>query len=340
MTTRRLDIGGRGIDRARPVAFTFAGHAFEGYEGDTLASALLANGIDVVCASPILGRPRGVFSAGVEEPCAFVEVTAPRFEPIMPATAVRLVDELVAEGRPGVGRLPADDVGAPAADHRHLHVETIVIGAGIAGLRAAVEAARAGDRVLLADERHWLGGTASPSDLVDGEPAPAWIDATTAELAEAPEARVLTEATALGIYDDGYVVLYERSVPVARVWHVRAGRVVVATGAHERPIAFADDDRPGTMLASSARLYADRFGVLPGTRAVVFTTNHSGHDAALALADLGLEIGSILDVGEGGPASDRARAAGIDVRNGWAVTGTDGDPRISSVHATGPGGAA
>ncbi|MGZ8612408.1 MAG: 2Fe-2S iron-sulfur cluster-binding protein, partial [Actinomycetota bacterium] len=340
MTTRRLDIGGRGIDRARPVAFTFAGHAFEGYEGDTLASALLANGIDVVCASPILGRPRGVFSAGVEEPCAFVEVTAPRFEPIMPATAVRLVDELVAEGRPGVGRLPADDVGAPAADHRHLHVETIVIGAGIAGLRAAVEAARAGDRVLLADERHWLGGTASPSDLVDGEPAPAWIDATTAELAEAPEARVLTEATALGIYDDGYVVVYERSVPVARVWHVRAGRVVVATGAHERPIAFADDDRPGTMLASSARLYADRFGVLPGTRAVVFTTNHSGHDAALALADLGLEIGAILDVGEGGPASDRVRAQGIDVRNGWAVTGTDGDPRISSVHATGPGGAA
>ena len=240
-----------------------------------------------------------------------------------------------------MGRLPTDDAGAPAADHRHLHVETIVIGAGIAGLRAAVEAARTGDRVLLVDERHWIGGTASASDLVDGEPAPAWIEATTAELAEAPEARVLTEATALGIYDDGYVVVYERvDCRSRRLWHVRAGRVVVAAGAHERPIAFADDDRPGVMLASSARLYADRFGVLPGTRAVVFTTNHSGHEAALALADRGLEIGAILDVGEGGPASDRARARGIDVRNGWAVTGTDGDPRISSVHATGPGGAA
>ena len=340
MTSRRFEAGGRGIDRARPVAFTFDGRPYEGVEGDTLASALLANGIDVVCPSPILGRPRGVFSAGVEEPCAFVEVTAPRFEPIVPATAVRLVDGLVAAGRPGVGRLPADDAGATPSDHRHLHVETIVIGAGIAGLRAAVEAARAGDRVLLVDERHWLGGTATGSDVVDDRPAVEWIALAAGELADEPEVRVLTEATALGIYDDGYVVVYERSVPVARVWHVRAGRVVVAAGAHERPVAFADDDRPGTMLASSARLYADRFGVLSGARAVVFTTNHSGHDAALALADAGLQIAAILDVGVSGPASDRSRSTGIDVRNGWAVIGTDGDPRVSAVHATGPGGAA
>jgi len=340
MTSRRRDAGGRGIDRERRIGFTFGSRPYEGLHGDTLASALLANGVDVVCASPILRRPRGVFSAGVEEPCAFVEVAAPRFEPIMPATAVRLVDGLVAEGRPGVGRLPGDDDGAPAADHRHLHVETIVIGAGVAGLRVAVDAARDGDRVLLVDERHWIGGTASGSDDVDGTAAPAWIAAAAAELAAAPEARVLTEATALGIYDDGYVVVYERSVPVARVWHVRAARVVVAAGAHERPIAFADDDRPGVMLASSARLYADRFGVLPGTRAVVFTTNHSGHDAALALADVGLELAALIDVGGGGPASDRARARGVDVRNGWAVTGTSGDPRVSAVHAAGPGGAA
>jgi sarcosine oxidase subunit alpha len=340
MTSRRMESGGRGIDRARPVGFTFEGRTYQGFEGDTLASALLANGVDVVSTSPILGRPRGVFSAGVEEPSAFVQLARPRFEPIVPATSVPLVEGLAADGRPGVGRLPLDDAGAPAADHRHLHVETIVIGAGIAGLRAAVQASRSGDRVLLVDERHWLGGTATASHEVDGMSAPAWIDGAAAELADAPEARVLTEATALGVYDDGYVVVYERSVPVARLWHVRAARVVVATGAHERPIAFADDDRPGTMLASSARLYADRFGVLAGSRAVVFATNHAGHEAALALADAGVEIAAIVDVGEGGPASDRARARGIDVRNGWAVTGTDGDPRVSSVHATGPGGTA
>ena len=84
MSGRRLDAGGR-IDRSRPIRFTFDGREYEGFEGDTLASALLANGVDVVCRSPILGRPRGVVSAGVEEPNAFVEVAEPWFDPIVAA---------------------------------------------------------------------------------------------------------------------------------------------------------------------------------------------------------------------------------------------------------------
>jgi sarcosine oxidase, subunit alpha len=339
VTSRRLASGGVSIDRDRGISFTFEGRDLGGFAGDTLASALLANGVDVVCPSPILGRPRGVFSAGVEEPCGFVEIIGPRFEPIVPATTVKLVDHMSVRGRPGVGRLPSDAAGAIASDHRHLHVETIVIGAGIAGLRAAVGAASAGDRVLLVDERHWLGGTAAGDEVVDGEPALAWIASVGGELAHAPEVRVLTEATAIGLYDDGYVVVVDRSAPITRVWHVRAARVVVAAGAHERPIAFADDDRPGVMLASAARTYADRFGVLVGSRAVVFANNHSGHDIAVDLAARGLDVAAVVDVGPPGPGSARARAAGIDVRNGWAVTGTDGDPRVSRVHAAGPGGA-
>ncbi len=117
--------------------------------------------------------------------------------------------------------------------------------------------------------------------MVDGDPALSWVEGVVGELDAAPDVRVMPRATALGVYDMGYVVVYERSRPVERVWHVRAGRVILATGAHERPIAFADDDRPGVMLASAAALYADRFGVLPGARAVVFTTSHTGHRAAL-----------------------------------------------------------
>ncbi len=339
MTSRRVETGGHGVDRATPVAFTFEGAPYEGLTGDTLASALLAGGVDVICPSPILGRPRGVFSAGVEEPCAFVEISTPRCEPIVPATAVELVEGLSAVGRPGVGRLPEGDAGVPQADHRHLHVETLVVGAGVAGLAVAREAAAAGDRVLLVDERHWLGGTAHTTDTVEGDPALAWVEAVASELDAAPDVRMMTRATALGVYDMGYVVVYERSRPVERVWHVRAGRVILATGAHERPVAFADDDRPGVMLASAAALYADRFGVLPGTRAVVFTTSHTGHRAAMELADAGLEVLALIDAGEGGPATDETRGRGIDVRSGWSVTGTDGDPRVSAVHATGPDGA-
>ena len=340
MGSRRLDKAVTASIASAPVEVTFEGRPLRAFAGDTLASALLANGVDVVCPSPILGRPRGVFSAGVEEPCAFVEVTAPSFEPIMPAPMVKVLDHLGAVGRPGVGVLADGDDGIATADHRHVHVDTLVVGGGAAGLREALAAVRRGDRTMLVDERHWLGGTASSDDTIDGIPALAWIDDVAGELRTSPDTAVLTEATALGVYDDGYVVVFERSAPVATLWHVRAGRVVLATGAHERPIAFADCDRPGVMLASAAVTYADRFGVAAGERAVVFTTNHAGHDAATLLAAAGIEIAAVIDVSEGGPASDAMRALGVDVRNGWAVTGTEGDPRVSAVHVAGPGGAA
>jgi len=340
MTGRRLDApAGHGVDRSRPIGFTFEGITYEGLAGDTLASALIANGVDVVASSPLLGRPRGVFSAGVEEPNAFVEIAAPAFRSIAPATAVPLVDGLIASARPGVGRLPADDTGAPAAQHRHVHVETLVVGAGIAGLRAALEAAQAGDRVMLVDERSWVGGTATTDDGVDGEPALSWIATTGAALASASGVTVLTDATALGVYDDGYVVVYERSTPVERLHHVRASRVLLATGAHERPIAYARNDLPGVMLASAAWLYADRFGVLTGERAVVFSTNHAGHEAAMSLARAGMQIAAVIDPAEGGRAADATRDAGIDVRTGWSVLAADGDPRVRSVTIAGPGGA-
>lgn len=340
MTGRRLAApAGHGIDRSRPVAFTFDGRSYEGFAGDTLASALIANGVDVVAHSPLQSRPRGVFAAGVEEPNAFVELSAPVFRPIVPATGVTLVDGLVAMPRPGVGRLPPGDTGAPSARHQHVHVETLVIGAGVAGLRAALEAAQAGDRVMLVDERSWTGGTATSGDEVDGEPALGWIATTSGALASASEITVLTDATALGVYDDGYIVVYERSTPIERVHHVRAGRVVLASGAHERPIAFARNDLPGVMLASAALLFADRFGVMAGERAVVFSTNHAGHEAATALVAKGLEIATIVDPGEGGKATDAARAVGIDVRTACAVVAADGDQGVRSVTIAGPGGA-
>jgi sarcosine oxidase, subunit alpha len=337
---RRLPApAGHGVDRGRPLGFTFDDRAYEGLVGDTLASALLANGVDVVARSPLLGRARGVFSAGVEEPNAFVEIAEPVFRPIVPATAVPLVDGLVASARPGVGRLPAHEVPAPVARHRYVHVETLVVGGGIAGLRAALEAAEAGGRVMLVDERSWLGGTATTHDDIEGEGALAWIATTGGALASASDVAVLSDATALGVYDDGYVVVQERSTPIERLHHVRAGRVVLATGAHERPIAFARNDLPGVMLASAALLYVDRFGVLPGERAVVFSTNHAGHEAAIALAGAGLEIAAIVDPGGGGRAAGDARAVGVDVRTGWTVLAADGGARVTSVVLAGPDGA-
>src|SRR6266511_2800959 len=335
---RRLPAGGR-VDRGAPLGFRFGGLQYQGLEGDTLASALLSNGLDGAFRSPLLGRPRGVMTAGPEEPCAFVEVSAPWFDLIAPATMVPLVDGLAAAAVNGVARLPGSRVPAPPSQHRHAHVETLVVGAGVAGLRAASKAAARGDRVLLVDERSWVGGTARSFETVEGRPAWEWVDAVAAELRAAEDVTLLSDAAALGVYDAGYVVVHERSRPVQRIWHVRARRVVLATGAHERPIAFAGNDRPGVMLSGAALTYLDRFGVLPAERAVVFTTGDAGYLAAAALRGAGARVVAIVDARREAAAQERARADGFQVLARTVVSSTEGTDRVSAAVATGPDGA-
>jgi sarcosine oxidase subunit alpha len=312
MTSRRLESGGTWIDRSKPLRFTFDGVGYEGFEGDTLASALLANDVGVVCESPIMGRPRGVYSAGDEEPCAFVEVVEPWPEPIVAATMVELTDGMVAKARPGVGRLDRDPPNPKPTIHRHAHVDRLVV-------------TRTGqhDRISVpidGDARVWLV-TPGPAE----------------ELEHHDRIHVLDRTTCLGLYDEGFAVLQQRLRNLDTIWHLRADRVILATGAYERPIAFADNDRPGVMLAESTRAYVERFGVLPGTRAVIFTTNHTAYDVADVLRGAGANLIAIVDI-DAGPAADRARRAGIEVLDGWAVVGTEGGPRLSVVHLAGPGG--
>jgi sarcosine oxidase, subunit alpha len=326
---RRLGAGGA-VDRGAPLRFRFDGRQHQGLAGDTLASALLAAGLGGAFRSPVLSRPRGVMTAGPEEPCALVEVSAPWFDLIAPATMVPLVDGLDATARAGVGRLPGPAAPTPPSRQRHAHVETLVVGAGVAGLRAALQAARRGDRVLLVDERPWLGGTARSFETVDGRPAWAWVDAAAGELRAAPDVTVLPDAAALGVYDAGLVVVHERARPVQRLWHVRARRVVLATGAHERPVAFAGNDRPGVMLSGAVLTYLDRFGVLPGERALVFTTNDAGYQTARALRGAGAEVAAIVDVRREAAAQEQARADGYGVVAGAALAATEGSLQVTA----------
>ena len=150
---------------------------------------------------------------------------------------------------------------------------------------------------------------------------------------------LFADTTATGIYDDGYVVCYQREGEGGDViHHVRARRVVLATGAHERPLAFAGNDRPGVMLAGAARAYLERFGVLVGGRIVVFSTNHAGHETAGILADAGATVVVVDPSGRGGSATDRLRAAGVTVHTGAQVVATDGDPALTAVTIAGPDG--
>jgi sarcosine oxidase subunit alpha len=325
----RLPRGGR-VDRGTLLRFTVDGRELTGHPGDTLASAMLANGLVEVAPSLYRGRPRGIVTAGVEEPNALVQLGGSCSEGMLPATTVELYDGLSATTLSGMGRL--DPTPDPAVyDKKYAHTDVLVVGAGPAGLAAAAAAAVSGARVLLVDERPESG---------DGE----WADELRATLDAAPEAVVLHRTTAFGSYDDNYVLALERrtdhlgtdapdGISRQRLWHIRAGQVVLATGAHERPLVFAGNDRPGVMLAGAVRTYLNRHAVAPGSRAVVSTTNDSAYDTVADLCAAGISVAVVVDARPelSARAAEVAAATGVRVLKGSAVVDTAGDHRLSGV---------
>ncbi|MGX5360158.1 sarcosine oxidase subunit alpha family protein [Kocuria sp. KH4] len=341
-----------GIDRTRPLSFTFDGEQLSGYAGDTLASALLAAGRITCGDSMYLGRPRGILAAGVEEPNALVKVDARSGvdvdESMLPATSVELNDGLAAGYLRGLGRLdPRKD--RAVYDRKYVHTDVLVVGAGPAGLTAAREAARSGARVMLLDDQPEAGGSllSGRDEVVDGVPARTWVSETAAALAGAPEVTVLQRTTVIGSYDANYVVAVQRrtdhlggppspAVSRERIWHVRARQVVLATGAHERPIVFENNDRPGVMLAGAVRTYLNRYAVAAGSRVVVATTNDSAYAVVADLVAAGVDVAAVVDSrGEvqGTPAAVVA-ATGVPLFSGSAVVDTLGEGeggRVSGV---------
>ncbi|MFH9709431.1 sarcosine oxidase subunit alpha family protein [Streptomyces luteogriseus] len=330
----RLPQGGR-VDRGTVLRFTVDGRELTGHPGDTLASALLANGCVEVAPSLYRGRPRGIVAAGVEEPNALVQLDGPCSEGMLPATTVELYDGLSATTLSGMGRLdPAPD---PAVhDKKYVHTDVLVVGAGPAGLSAAAAAAGSGARVILVDEQPEPGGSPGPDT--------AWVADVRAALDAAPEVVVLTRTTAFGSYDDNYVLALQRrtdhlgaaapeGVSRRRLWHIRARRVILATGAHERPLVFAGNDRPGVMLAASVRTYLDRYAVAPGSRAVVSTTNDSAYDTVAALHAAGIDIAAVVDARPepSRRAAEVAGATGVRMLTGSTVVDTEGGHRLTGV---------
>ncbi|MBM3573982.1 MAG: FAD-dependent oxidoreductase, partial [Alphaproteobacteria bacterium] len=332
---------GGSIDRGRTIGFRFDGRSYRGHPGDTLASALMANGVRLVGRSFKYHRPRGIVGVGSEEPNAMVQLRqGARTEPNIRATQIELFDGLIADSQnrwPSLdfdlgainsvlsGLFPAGfyyktfmwpasmwmtyeafirrmaGMGKTAVEpdpdeyvHMNAHCDVLIVGAGPAGLMAARAAGRWGARVILCDEGPELGGSLlGDRATIEDKPAADWVRAIRDELAGMPEVRLLIRTTAFGYYDQNMMTLVERVAdhvaapadhqPRQRLWLARARRVVLATGAIERPLVFADNDRPGIMLAAAARTYANRYAVAPGRRVAVLTNNNSAYATALDL---------------------------------------------------------
>lgn len=223
--------------------------------------------------------------------------------------------------RKAAGLGPAPQQADPDAfDHRAAFCDVLVVGAGPAGLAAALAAVQAGQRVMLVEQDRLAGGALLREDVrIDGAAGSEWAQDAVARIV-AGGGRVLLRATATGYWDGNLVSVVERlaepgqapsraDAPVQRLWKVRAGRVILATGAIERPLAFGGNDRPGVMLAQAVRHYVRRHGVVPGHRAVVATSNDDGYRTAFALADAGALVVAVLDsrAAPAGPLVERAR---------------------------------
>ncbi|RRV27932.1 sarcosine oxidase subunit alpha [Pseudomonas sp. o96-267] len=387
----RLAKGGR-IDRSQALSFTFNGQTYQGFAGDSLAAALLANGVDIVGRSFKYSRPRGIVAAGAEEPNAVLQIgsTEAAQIPNVRATQQALYSGLVASstngwpsvntdlmgilGKVGGGMMPPGfyyktfmypqnlwmtyekyirkaaglgrsptEVDPDIYDQMNQHCDVLIVGAGPAGLAAALAAGRSGARVILADEQEEFGGSLLDTrETLDGKPAADWVAQAIAELKTLPEVTLLPRATVNGYHDHNFLTIHQRLTdhlgevaPMGqarqRMHRVRAKRVVLASGAHERPLVYANNDVPGNMLAGAVSTYVRRYGVAPGQELVLSTNNDYAYRVVLDWLDAGRKVVAVADARSNprGAWVEEARARGVRILTGSAVVEARGSKRVT-----------
>ena len=391
---------GRGIvDASKPLSFTFDGKSYQGVQGDTLASALLANGVHLMGRSFKYHRPRGVVGAGSEEPNAIVAFNRGqgRITPNMRATTLELFDGLKADSQNRSPNLKFD-VGAfnnvfsrffpagfynktfmwpksfwdkvyepfirnmaglgPAPTHddpdnyasTYGHCETLIIGAGPAGIAAALAASKKDGRVILVDEQAELGGSllSTAGVEIDGVSAIDWVAQSLNTLRMAGNVTIMPRTTAIGYWHNNFVALSERltdHIPNAAVGpsreklhRIRAGRVILAQGGIERPLVFNGNDRPGVMLAGAAQTFLNKYGVAIGNEVAVFTSHDSAYQVAFNLFDANIRIPVIIDARTdiSPKLKSETERRGIKLMLGSTISKTSGSLRVRSLEAYTP----
>lgn len=387
----RLPSGGRLIDRSKPRQFKFNGRKVSGFEGDTLASALLARGKAMVGRSFKYHRPRGIVASGGEEPNALFNLgQGGRFEPNQRATTTELAEGLDAQSQnhwpsleydigalnglisrflpagfyyktfihpraawkhvfepfirqsAGLGRAPREP-DADRYEHFYFFADVTIVGGGVAGLMAALRAASSGARVLVLEQTaHWGGRAPVDGGLIGGADPEEWINSAVQTLEKMENVTLRLRTQGAGVYDHGYLLGYERvgdhdparEGPRHRLWRIRAGQIITATGAIERPLSFAGNDVPGVMLASAVRDYLVNHASVAGARTVVVTNNDDAYRTAIALTKAGQEVAAVIDARAQaiGDLPKAARALGIRVETGRAIAKVKGRRRVKGVY--------
>lgn len=382
MDDRRLpDPTGTELRPSEAIEFRFDGRRHGGLGGDTIGSALAANGVDVLSRSFKYHRRRGLLCASGRCPNCLVQVDGQPnaracVTPITPGMTVRsqnawpslsldllsLTDRLdrffpigfyyktfirprrfwplyeaVLRRIAGLGRI---DIKARPDLHqrkRHLHADVAIVGGGLAGCLAALEAAASGARVVLVDDGTLLGGrlrtrtrTVKGDERVAGLPGTQAATRLAGLVAAEPRIEHLAGSTAIGVYEGGLLGIVQGSTFV----RLRARRIVLATGAAERPALFDANDKPGIMLASGILRLVHFHGVRAGRRAIVVTDDAHGWYQAAELLAREIKVVAIVDARNAGSEPAEAatvRAGGAEVLMGATILGANGGSRVTGL---------
>ena len=386
------------IDETIRVSFKFNGKTYYGFKGDTLASALLANDIHLVGRSFKYHRPRGIMTAGSEEPNAIVQVNdkTNRTEPNVRATELEIYEGLEASSQncwpsvnfdigginnaisaflpagfyyktfmwpasfwekyeffirhsAGLGKSPTDK-DPDIYDHRYIHCDVLVVGAGISGILAAKNAAKNNFKTLLVDEKNELGGSTiyqnREFNKIENQSSSDWIKKEIEELNNIKNLEVKTRTSVAAYHGYNYLLARENLTDHLekkdkqgkirqRLLKIRAKKVILATGALERPLIFNNNDRPGIMLSSAIKKYADFYGVVSGKKNVFFTNNDSAYESALCLHNKGIKVEAVIDIRESSNSKIVKAVENVGIKIHWShtIVDTKGYKRLNSISA-------
>ncbi|ENY74598.1 sarcosine oxidase, alpha subunit [Pseudomonas putida TRO1] len=324
------------IDRNQPLHFSFDGKAYQGFAGDSIASALLANGRFLLSRSFKYHRPRGPLTMAGQDANTLVQLPSEpnvladthllesgaqvtgqnfngsldndkdaylgkfsKFMPVgfyyrsfyKPKGAWKLWEPIIRK-KAGLGVLDLK-FQPEYYDKAYLFADLAVVGAGPAGLQAALTAANAGAQVLLIEQQPILGGSLTYARFdVENNRA----DSLRRELINAVEGhaniQVLKKATCNAWFTDNYLPVIQGK----RMYKVRATQCLIASGSFDQPVIFRNNDLPGVMLSSAAQRLMKLYAVKPGKRAVVLTGNDDGYYAALDLHEQGVQVAALVDM--------------------------------------------
>jgi sarcosine oxidase subunit alpha len=384
------------IDEAARVSFKFNGKVCYGFKGDTLASALIANDIHLVGRSFKYHRPRGIMTAGSEEPNAIVQVNnkTAYTEPNVRATEIEIHEGLEASSQncwpsvqfdigginnilspflpagfyyktfmwpasfwekyeyvirhsAGLGKSPK--VADPDIyDHKYIHCDVLIIGAGIAGIMAAKTAAKNNFKTLILDEKAEIGGTTiyqnSDDFKINNKISSDWLSDEISELKKLNNVEIKTRTSVAAYHCYNYLLARENLTDHLsknekqnkirqRLLKIRAKKVIVATGSLERPLIFDNNDRPGIMLSSAVKKYADYYGVICGKKNVFFTNNDSAYESAISLSKKGIKVQAVIDIREKTKSTIIKQAEDLGIQIYWShtIVDTQGYKRLKQI---------